>query len=335
LSNTFYYNASEEEIIFPNLIEINEDINYTFYYAHAKKVSFPKLAKIQETTGPNMLYAIFYYSNVESVDLSSLKEINYNNKQLSNPIFGSAFTNCNFLKEILISEDIQLDTSSLSSQEFLSNGFSSCYSLREIPKFFLKLPKLSTRTIQYSNIYSSLFYFCTSLNEIKNLEVKPVTITNNFFLNTFDYCYRVKDITFATNEDGSAQTANWKNQTINLSTYVGFTRLQTHILNYNSGITEDKKVTTLQDYERLKNDPDWFCNPGLREGYFSRYDHDSAVRTINSLPDTSAYIEANGGTNTIKFKDYGGTGTDAGAINTLTEEEIAVATAKGWTVTLV
>ena len=63
---------------------------------------------------------------------------------------------------------------------------------------------------------------------------------------------------------------------------------------------------------------------------YSRYNHDSAVETINSLPDTSAY-----GTNTIKFKGSAGSATDGGAINTLTEEEIAVATAKGWTVSLI
>ena len=42
-----------------------------------------------------------------------------------------------------------------------------------------------------------------------------------------------------------------------------------------------------------------------------------------------------GGTNTIKFNGAAGSATDGGAINTLTEEEIAVATAKGWTVSLV
>ena len=68
---------------------------------------------------------------------------------------------------------------------------------------------------------------------------------------------------------------------------------------------------------------------------YSRYNHDSAVATINSLPDTSAYLAANGGTNTIKFKGAAGSATDGGAINTLTEEEIAVATAKGWTCSFV
>jgi hypothetical protein len=76
----------------------------------------------------------------------------------------------------------------------------------------------------------------------------------------------------------------------------------------------------------LKNDPDWYSS----KVEYSRYNHDSAVNTINSLPDTSAY-----GTNTIKFKGAAGSATDGGAINTLTEEEIAVAAVKGWTVTFV
>jgi hypothetical protein len=50
---------------------------------------------------------------------------------------------------------------------------------------------------------------------------------------------------------------------------------------------------------------------------------------LASLPDTSTY-----GSNTIKFKGASGALTDGGAINTLTEEEIAVAAAKGWTVAL-
>lgn len=93
----------------------------------------------------------------------------------------------------------------------------------------------------------------------------------------------------------------------------------------------DKEVIDDTTYAALKNDPDWFtCNVA-----YSRYNHDSAVATINSLPDTSAYLAANGGTNTIKFKGAAGEKTDGGAINTLTAEEIAVAAAKGWTVTLV
>ena len=81
----------------------------------------------------------------------------------------------------------------------------------------------------------------------------------------------------------------------------------------------------------MKDDPDWYTV----KTQYSRYNHDSAVATINSLPDTSAYLTANGGTNTIKFENYNGNATDGGGIDALTEEEIAVAAAKGWTISFV
>lgn len=86
-----------------------------------------------------------------------------------------------------------------------------------------------------------------------------------------------------------------------------------------------------ETYAALKNDPDAFCiantsNSSTYADYsYSRYNHNSAVNTINSLPDTTS----SGGTNTIKFRGAAGAKTDGGAINTLTEAEIAVATAKG------
>lgn len=76
----------------------------------------------------------------------------------------------------------------------------------------------------------------------------------------------------------------------------------------------------------------YFC--AVSDPYYRPYNHDSAVETINSLPDTSAYVTAQGGTNTIQFTSRLGENTPAGTVNTLTAEEIAVATAKGWTVAL-
>ena len=84
-------------------------------------------------------------------------------------------------------------------------------------------------------------------------------------------------------------------------------------------------------YQLLKDNED----SHTRYIAYSRYNHDSAVETINTLPDTSAYLAESGGTtNIIQFTGESGSATDGGAINTLTEAEIAVAAAKGWTVTL-
>jgi hypothetical protein len=62
----------------------------------------------------------------------------------------------------------------------------------------------------------------------------------------------------------------------------------------------------------------------------SRYNRNSAVNTINSLPNISL-----GSNNIVQFNGASGSSTDGGAINTMTEEEIAVAVAKGWTVSFV
>lgn len=220
-----------------------------------------------------------------------------------------------------------------------SSTFYDCYSLRSFPMEFLAHhnPAVS----KSNHLFYTLFSNCYVLDEIVGFPVtKPeVALKSNMFENTFKNCSRLKNLIFATQEDGTPYSANWTNQVIDLTSYVGYSAMdgnQRYIWSYNSGIPQEgKEVTNDETYQALKNDPDWWTDVPD----YSRYNHDSAVATINSLPDTSVY----GGTNTIKFKVSSGTSaeytgivgslTDGGAINALTEEEIAVAAAKGWTVT--
>lgn len=218
----------------------------------------------------------------------------------------------------------------------MDNMFADCYSLRTIPSDFLK-QCYSSMSNTYSAFYHNAFSGCYVLDEIVGIPtISVATFTRNAFSTgvysgTFWKCTRAKNIIFITNEDGTAKIARWKNQTIDLTQLVGYNNpsFRSVILNYNSGITADKEVTDDATYAALKDDPDWFTC----QAAYSRYNKTSAIATINSLPDTSAYIAANGGTNTITFTGAAGSATDGGAINTMTEEEIAVATAKGWTVT--
>ena len=211
-----------------------------------------------------------------------------------------------------------------------STTFQNCYSLRSIPDVWLK----NLWGVQTS-ISAHPFYYmlncCCSLDEVKGLSAKPIKATSNVFGSstngTFSYCGRLKDVTFETNEDGSPIVTEWKNQSINLL-MAGWVHNSDTILNYNSGITTATQVTDDTTYQALKDNPDWWTT---RIPY-SRYNHDSAVNTINSLPDTSAYLATAGGTNTITFNEVSGQNTDGGACGTLTAEEIAVAAAKGWTV---
>ena len=212
-----------------------------------------------------------------------------------------------------------------------NNMFYNCYSLRSIPIGLISHGNKHVYYI-YSYFYNA-FTHCYALDELVNLPIPytQVTWSNNAFSNTFTYCERLKNITFKKQDDGTPYTVNWRGQVIDLVSNVGYAAMKEAILSYNSGITADKEVTDDASYQALKNDPDWWTV----DVAYSRYNHDSAVATINSLPDTSAYLASAGGTNTITFEGAAGSATDGGAINTLTEEEIAVATAKGWTVTLV
>jgi hypothetical protein len=251
------------------------------------------------------------------------------------------FAGCYYLKEIpydffnvMITDNDNFWDAVKNHGPNRNNIFANCYSLRELPDI-TNLNHKQEATYYYSYaLYNNMLNGCASLNEVRNIPVADVSVsTSNCFSYCFDKCYRVKNITFATNEDGTPIAYAWKNQTIDLSkgsyNALGFcgggSTYESYITGYNSGITKDKKVTDDVSYEALKNDPDWYSV----SSDYGRYNHDSAVTTINSLPDVSA-----GSGNTIKFLGAAGAKTDGGAINTLTEEEIAVAAAKGWTVTL-
>lgn len=238
------------------------------------------------------------------------------------------FRSCNKLRYLPEFENLNLNYIQTDASAKCHAMFMEDLSLREIPEDFLRQFYCIITSPNCTFFYNG-FVSCYVLDKIVGLNPQTGTLTGNAFVNTFNINARVKDIIFATQENGVPYSVNWKSQTIDLSKEVGYTTSKGCILNYNSGITEDKRVTDDATYQSLKNDPDWFTT----DINYSRYNHDSAVNTINSLPDTSVYLATAGGTNTIKFMGESGKLTDGGAINTLTEEEIAVATAKGWTVT--
>lgn len=215
--------------------------------------------------------------------------------------------------------------------------FENCRSMRRVPSWFYKF-KFSKESTQYPyygySITNRTFAYCHVLDEVLDFPT-PVCAgeqTSNMFEGIVGSCYRLKNFTFDT-DNGTPHVVKWKNQTLSFSDGAGYVppgSVDYITVSYNSGITKDKQVTDDASYQALKDDPDWFG-----ELAYSRYNHDSAVATINSLPDTSAYLASAGGTNTIRFRTGAGANTDGGAVDSLTEEEIAVAAAKGWTVTLV
>lgn len=208
-----------------------------------------------------------------------------------------------------------------------SNGlgefFSNCYSLREIPESILgKLVNPNGGTSGNGTVFNGLTYLST-IDEIIGIPTNTTTLTSNCMGSMFRYCYRLKRATFKTN-NGTPNKVNWKGQTISFNSYTGwagYSAAVKEMLNWNSGITAED-----EDNGRDTNPNYWSKQYGN-----SRFGRAAAVEFINSLPDTSEYLAANGGTNSIKF--YSNAGSNVGDnVNSLTEEEIAVASAKGWTI---
>lgn len=287
------------------------NMDHTFYYSNVKKL--PTIT--QTTSSLNWTYTFHTARELEEIE----GIVNFYPMKCD-----KMFQGCVRLRNCPpFTGTIQSQANANYTQSYM---FSECYSLRNVDENLLKSFKTCSTTATY-NLYSSMFNNCSSLDEINKLGVlSGSTLTSNMFAYTFVNCHRLKKITFNLNEDGTPIVAKWKNQTIDLTKYVGWAgeaSATSKILNYNSGITAEDE------------DNDWSNNPNYWSKQFanSRFNHDSAVELINSLPDTSAYLATQtSGTNSVKFYTNAGINTPGGSVNDLTEEEIAVAAAKGWTI---
>jgi hypothetical protein len=247
------------------------------------------------------------------------------------------FYNCYNLKEI---PDDAFENAVFYQGGYWCGGqeiFYNCGALRSIPSSIFKWISSSTSAnwnTGSSFIYYRTFMYCYVLDEVQGLSVLPqVTLDGQCFGDTFNRCHRLKEFTFQTQEDGSPITVNWSGQTIDL-TKVGYVSNNSvyDIVNNYTDFTEDTRgiynsgsAKPHEQYNTVKDHPDFWTT----EVGYSRYNHDSAVNTINSLPDAST-----GTNNIIKLNRLGANYTNNG-IDKLTEAEIAVAAAKGWTVSLV
>ena len=281
----------------------------------------------------------------------------YNNKNLTHlPTFTGnpqvlndtwMFVGCNSLVEIPDSFYKTFDFSYLEEVEKdRSAMFQNCYALRSFPIGMLK-HDLQTKTDISIMIYSGLCVDCRSLDRLDNIPVmyKNTGITTNMFYGAFRNMFRLKSFTFETNADGSAIVAKWSGQVIDGKSWynygggadkylywgatdnsnISFTRLPAYF-------TEETRIYNDATYQALKDNEDRWT----QDLTYSNFNKNSAIATINSLPDTSAYIKSSKGTvNIISFNGASGSKTDGGAIEDLTNSQIAVAAAKGWTVSLI
>lgn len=305
---------------FGNNIETANISNLNTSFKDNTATSIPFAINTIQSTNLNMEYTFqncYYLKKAPAmVCPEGTKSLNYR----------YLFSNCYELEDI----------SEVANYPFASGNsgmiFNNCRKLRSIPEEVnanMGCYITNNYTYSYAHTYA-LINCCWTLEEC--LGVMPpnngVTNTNNMFTSMAADCYRLSRFTFAVQEDGTPYSRPlYTNQTIDLSSYVGWcsSSYVSSIIGY--GVTMDDRVYSDETYAARKDLPNMWTDNWC----YSRYNHDSALETIQSLPDCSA----SGATNTIKFKGEAGLYTDGGAINTLTDEEIAIATAKGWTVTLV
>lgn len=323
------------------IVDANDvSVIYINYFSQDSEISsFPTIINANNLcigNGP-----ILYDNNNSITETEILKFLNYFTYQTDKPIRGgySSEQRCNFISG------------------------SQYYNILNLSDCLKKWHEIINNEQSYSDYSSNPYYSISGLDYIKELKNIPVPYRNTKAITSeisfFGYSIRfpfTNSMTFATN-NGEPYKVNWKNQTINLAKRIGYMEDTWSLAygKYAQGYWKEKNnifynTTDLEqaklNYNKLKSQDNWFSwstKSGTYEGnsnvyyslLFSRYNHDSAVETINSLPDTSEYLASAGGTNTIKFKGIQGALTDGGAINTLTEAEIAVATEKGWTVSMV
>lgn len=280
----------------------------------------------------------YYVSSTSSTDISNIFKNASKLKKLPY-LYNCAPTELNSvfyqMTSLLQIQDDYFDTwhwQTLSKNKYANNSqiFYGASCLFTLPPWEKWVIYFSPESPYYNHLFYSGFCSCNCLQELVEIPlIDNIPWTRNYFYDTFQYCYSMKRLTFQTN------IKPWKAQVIDLSEKVGYGseyNISSLISNYSPlYLTKEQIVNDDASYQRLKNEKYWIASNIA----YSRYNHDSAVETINSLPDTSAYLATAGGTNTIKFRGAAGEKTDGGAINTLTDSEIAVATAKGWTVTFV
>ena len=204
--------------------------------------------------------------------------------------------------------------------------FYGCHNLKKVPLWFKNMTFTVNKDIDYSSyssVYNDTFNSCYALKELTlPIFPAPAKLKSNNFNSTFEDVKSMRKFVFAPPPAGN-EAVLWSHQTINLAHWLS---------GYDPSASGSKVIYDDETYNLYKNDPD----ARAQSLEYSFYNHDSALETIRSLPYTQMVdVPDSQLQNVIKFYGKSGEKTDGGAINTLTTEEIAIATNKGWTVSFV
>lgn len=310
------------------------NVNYMFSMANKlTNIPFELNLIVPSAFSNNDLSNMFYNCHT----LSSVPAI----KNATPQKMSAMFESCRNLKSI--PDDLTdtwnwdpLENMTSSYDGYMSGMFLNCHNLRSIPTWFFL--HTNPRVYYTYSAVNGAFNMCLTLERVEGIRLPTyATWTGNAFSNTFKECSRLKSVTFALQEDGSPYVHNISNQTIDLTT-VGYvsSSAKSYWDLYIKDITEDDIIDSWQKWETYFGDTGHPSSLGTGNGYatsveWCTFGRTAAKRLFATLPDVTG-----GSGNTIKLNSRALLGNNQmpyEAINDLTEEEIAVATARGWTVT--
>lgn len=202
------------------------------------------------------------------------------------------------------------------------NMFNNCKKLVELPNNTYFSSVFATGAFAGTYSFMGMFQNCLALTKLSDLSIfdrkirakQYSTDTNQGnYMNLFSNCQSLQELSnFPLRNSGDTYDVNMFSETF-YKTY----SLRKLTFSATGSFSWSNQVIDLSTAGYSNSVAD------------SVYNHNSAVETLNSLPTVS------GSSNYIKFKNGAGSATSGGSISNLTSEEIAVATAKGWTVSLV
>lgn len=333
-------------------LELTGDCSYTLSGQTIQLLNMPELINAGKVSikNPTSLSYLFYngFNNDGAVDISKIPI------QLAgtgtNPYMDHAFAQTNIRGKLPDIINVRPSASTSFGYCFYASRYTDFEDLPRITYAGLDAPPMYAVTcsclFQYcyglrkmtaewwhKNIYGSsttysCFSRCYAMEDLEFPIYPTLTISSNAFANGFIDTYHLKHMRFETEADGSPIVVKWKNQTIILSS-AGWGRISTLARpDVDVSSLEVRNATT---YNNLKDGYYWTTYE-----QYAHYDVDSAKETILTLPDTSAYLATAGGTNTIQFRGSSGSNKECGSIkDNLGDEYIAIATEKGWTVTII
>lgn len=208
-----------------------------------------------------------------------------------------------------------------------TNGlFSNCYNLKKLPSSIYRLQIASKST--------SMYWDFSNLVNLRRMDI-PLNMSTDpsgFMVYKRDFSNLCSLEHFVVTNPNNVQYVGAANSgsnylTLNLSSYVGYFNGTTYA-NKVTDIADGTRprVTNDEEYAMYKNKDYWTTSV-----VYSHYNKPAAIETLQSLPDMTGW----GFNFVVMFQSNSGSKTDGGSIGSMTEEEIAIATDKNWTVQFV